>query len=417
MYYSILIILLSFLPENLQPWYSSCSLGDWGAAAEKAGDIYAADSTDVDALAAMFIASALENEFEVGTGFSAESFLPDSMTSLTLTAHGALLMSGTDPLPEEAGEQLLESIRQDHDSPWKEALENRFPEFLALLFPAIHAEVDWNRDLEFLDKELQQVVQDAELGRRHADKLVKVWARDGGEAWLLIHVEVQGEAERTFAERMYVYHYRLFDRYQVDVVSLGVLADTTKAFRPNAFRWARWGCEIAFRFPTVKLLDWQARRSELEASNNRFALVVMAQLEAKASVEAEERKAAKFRLVRLMYDRGYSRSDILELFRIIDWMIRLPEDLEREFLAAVYEIEEAKKMPYVTSAERFGIEKGKREGKLEGEAAMLLRLMGRKYGPNALGAYRERVERADTETLLEWAERVLTAETVDEVFH
>ncbi len=135
----------------------------------------------------------------------------------------------------------------------------------------------------------------------------------------------------------------------------------------------------------------------------------MAQLKAKASVEAEERKAAKFHLVRLMYDRGYSRADILELFRIIDWMIRLPDALEREFLAAVYEIEEAKKMPYVTSAERFGVEKG--------EAAILLRQIDRKYGPQALAAYRERVEQADAETLLEWAERVLTAETVDEVFH
>jgi len=101
---------------------------------------------------------------------------------------------------------MAEAPRQDHDSPWKEALTNRFPEFLALLFPALHAEVDWERGIEFLDNELQQLVQDAELGRRHADKLVKVWACDGTEAWLLIHVEVQGEAERDFAERMYVYH-------------------------------------------------------------------------------------------------------------------------------------------------------------------------------------------------------------------
>jgi hypothetical protein len=312
---------------------------------------------------------------------------------------------------------MAETPRQDHDSPWKEALENRFPEFLALLFPAIHAEVDWGRDLEFLDKELQQVVQDAELGRRHTDKLVKVWACDGSETWVLIHVEVQGDAEAGFAERMYVYHYRLFDRYKVDIVSLGVLADTTKTFRPTTYRWARWGCEIEFHFPMVKLLDWRSRWAELEASDNRFALVIMAQLEAKAHIEGEERKAAKFRLVRLMYDRGYSRSDILELFRIIDWMIRLPDDLEREFLAAVYEIEETTNMPYITSAERFGIEKGKLEGKLEGQAAILLRQIDRKYGPQALAAYRERVEQADAQSLLQWAERVLTAETVDEVFH
>lgn len=308
---------------------------------------------------------------------------------------------------------MLEAPRQDHDSPWKEALENRFPEFLAILFPAIHAEVDWGRELTFLDKELQQVVQDAELGRRYADKLVKVWTCDGSETWVLIHVEVQGDVEAAFAERMYVYHYRLFDRYKTDIVSLGVLADATAAFRPGAYRWARWGCEVAFHFPTVKLLDWRTRWAELEASDNRFALVIMAQLAAKASVEAKERKAAKFRLVRLMYDRGYSRSDILELFRIIDWMIRLPDDLEQEFLAAVYEIEETTNMAYITSAERFGVKKGK----LEGQAAILLRQIERKYGLQALAAYRERVEQADAQSLLQWAERVLTAETVDEVFH
>ena len=54
---------------------------------------------------------------------------------------------------------------------------------------------------------------------------------------------------------------------------------------------------------------------------------------------------------------------------------------------------------------------------LEGETAVLLRLMGRKYGPEALAAHRARVEQADAETLLEWAERVLLADTIDEVFH
>jgi hypothetical protein len=37
------------------------------------------------------------------------------------------------------------SSQSDHDSPWKEALERFFPEFLALLFPAIHAEIDWSK--------------------------------------------------------------------------------------------------------------------------------------------------------------------------------------------------------------------------------------------------------------------------------
>jgi hypothetical protein len=135
------------------------------------------------------------------------------------------------------------------------------------------AGVDWRRGYEFLDKELQQVVRDAELGRRFADKLVKVCTRDGKETWVLVHVEVQGQAERGFDERMYVYNYRLFDRYRVDVVSLAVLADASPGFHAGDYRRVRWGCEVRFRFPVVKLLelgrDWEALESSGHGSTQR----------------------------------------------------------------------------------------------------------------------------------------------------
>ena len=63
------------------------------------------------------------------------------------------------------------------------------------------------------DTELQQIVRDAALGTRLADKLIRVWRRDGGEQFVLIHVEIQGQRDPDFPKRMYVYNYRLFDRY------------------------------------------------------------------------------------------------------------------------------------------------------------------------------------------------------------
>ncbi|AGA32241.1 hypothetical protein TVNIR_0539 [Thioalkalivibrio nitratireducens DSM 14787] len=133
---------------------------------------------------------------------------------------------------------------------------------------------------------------------------------------------------------------------------------------------------MAFRFPTVKLLDWQRRWSELEQSSNICAVVVMAQIRAKASRDARDRKAWKFRPVPLLYDRGYDRAVILELFRVIDWMIRLPEALEREFLGELHAFEEEKAMPFIAPAERLwkwqGFEQGRQEGREEGEALGLV---------------------------------------------
>ena len=68
----------------------------------------------------------------------------------------------------------------DYDTPWKEAVTNYFPEFMAFYFPDAHARIDWTRGYEFLDQELAQVVKDAELGKRLIDKLVKVASHDSG---------------------------------------------------------------------------------------------------------------------------------------------------------------------------------------------------------------------------------------------
>jgi len=61
------------------------------------------------------------------------------------------------------------------------------------------------------------------------------------------------------------------------------------------------------RFPTVKLLDYRARWAELEASQNPFATVVMAHLKAQETqADSEARKAAKWQLLRRLYEQGYA---------------------------------------------------------------------------------------------------------------
>lgn len=255
----------------------------------------------------------------------------------------------------------------DYDSAWKEVLEHYFEEFISFFFPEAYAGIDWAMGYEFLDKELQQVVRDAELGRRLADKLVKVWSRDGEEAWVLVHVEVQGQVDREFAKRMYVYNYRLFDRYDRKVVTLAVLADTHPTWRPGGFGYDLWGCRVHLEFPAVKLLDYNAQWNDLEQSLNPFAVIVMTHLKTQATYrDAEGRLHWKLTLVKMLYHRGYTREDVLELFRFIDWLMVLPEDIESSFTEALKQYEEDMKMPYVTSVERRGIQKGIQKGIQEG---------------------------------------------------
>ncbi len=101
----------------------------------------------------------------------------------------------------------------------------------------------------------------------------------------------------------------------------------------------------------------------------------------------------------------------------------LPTELEKRLMDEVYTLERNVTMPYVTSAERFGIEKGlqqgrqegRQQGRQEGEAALLQSLLARRFGalPDSV---RIRLDGATVEQLESWAIKVLDAQSLDEIF-
>ncbi|WP_414578498.1 transposase [Anabaena sp. CCY 9402-a] len=247
----------------------------------------------------------------------------------------------------------------DYDSPWKEVIELYFPNFLDFFFPQAYGEIDWTQPYEFLDTELQQLEPDAEIGRRLVDKVAKVWLLNGEEAWVLVHVEVQGKYDRQFAERMYIYNYRLFDRHKKRVISLAVLADDQPNWRPNSYSYQLGGCCVSLEFPIAKLLDFETTWETLEQTTNPFGIIVMAHLKTKATQRnPESRLQWKLSIVRSLFSRGYSREDIQELFRFIDWVMVLPRELALDFKMEVRSYEEVQRMRYVTSIERLAKEEG-----------------------------------------------------------
>ncbi|BAY27273.1 hypothetical protein NIES2100_70960 [Calothrix sp. NIES-2100] len=265
----------------------------------------------------------------------------------------------------------------DYDSPWKEIIELYFPRFLEFFFTLAYDAIDWTRPYEFLDTELQQLEPDAEIGRRFVDKVAKVWLLDGEEAWVLVHVEVQGQYDSQFAERMYTYNYRLFDRHKKRVISLAVLADEQANWRPSSYGYELAGCRVSLEFPIAKLLDYEQTWETLEQTINPFGIIVMAHLKTKATQRnPESRLQWKLSLVRRLFERGYSREDIQELFRFIDWVMVLPKELTSSFKTEVRNYEETNRMRYVTSIERLA----KEEGIVENARESVIEVLETRFG-------------------------------------
>ncbi|WP_070361379.1 transposase [Duganella sp. HH105] len=336
----------------------------------------------------------------------------------------------------------------DFDTPWKEVVMCHFPEFMAFYFPLAHAAIDWSRPHVFLDQEFAALSRDAELGKRLLDKLVSVYLRDGGVQWLLVHVEVQGWRDARFAERMFVYNYRVYDRHHRAVASLALLTDDNRHWRPSSFGYRLLGCWMAIEFPVVKLVDFADHADELLRHDNPFALVTLAHLQARQTRgNAHRRRAAKLRLTRLLYQRDWDRQRIINLYRVIDWIMRLPQALEVRLSYVALQLERRRAMPYISSMERYcmerghqqGLEKGlqegrqkglqegrqkgwqegrqegRQEGQQEGQCVLLTELLQQRFGELDAVA-RARLAAADVSQLLVWAKNFVSAATLDEVF-
>ncbi|NJM69230.1 MAG: cytosolic protein [Scytonema sp. RU_4_4] len=302
----------------------------------------------------------------------------------------------------------MSNPQTEFDSPWKDILQRYFEDFMRFFFPEVHGEIDWLRGFEFLDKELQQVVRDATLGKRLVDKLVKIYRHGGEEAWVLVHVEIQSQQESNFAERMFVYNYRIYDRYKRSVASLAVLGDEHADWRPQQFGYQLFGCKVDFQFPVIKLLDYQQRLPELSASHNPFAIVVMAHLAAvQTRNDRLQRKQSKLALVRQLYSQGFEREEVLNLLAFIDWLLTLPLNLEQEFRREVEQLEAELHMRYITSFERIA----RREELLEAiELGLEL-----KFGTHALSLMSEISQFEDIEQLRAIKSGIKTVQTVEEL--
>lgn len=131
----------------------------------------------------------------------------------------------------------------DYDSRWKDVLDLFFEDAIRFFFPQAYPHIDWTRDYDFMDKELQKTTADAAIGRRAVDKLVKVWLKTGQELGVLIHIEVQGQRETDFEWRVLVYHFRLLDRFAAPVATFVILTDEEENWRPNQCQTELLGTE------------------------------------------------------------------------------------------------------------------------------------------------------------------------------
>jgi len=160
------------------------------------------------------------------------------------------------------------------DTLWKSIIESLIDDFLWYFFPAYADQIDFERGFEFLDTELQKLIPDNPGKKRHADKLIKVWFKNGEEAWFLIHVEIQGYQDHLIGLRMFECIYRIRDKFQRPVTGLAIYTDWDRTYHVKEFKDVFLGSEVSYKFNTYVLRDHSP--AELANDPNPFAAVMEA---------------------------------------------------------------------------------------------------------------------------------------------
>lgn len=126
-------------------------------------------------------------------------------------------------------------------------------------------------------------------------------------------------------------------------MSLAVLADGNPLWRPSQHRVEALGCEHVRRFPVAKLLDFEPALDCLPQQANPFALVTAAHLMALRTRTDTDRPLAANRPSgswrRLRYSQGWQKHRVIDLFAMLDWMLRLPEPLEQRVWQDIVDVE------------------------------------------------------------------------------
>ena len=305
-----------------------------------------------------------------------------------------------------------------YDGSWKLGLDGFLPQFMQLLFPDSHAEVDWSRSYQPLNSELQAILPAEEAASpRRADALYKVWRREGGERWLILHFEVQTQKDAGLARRMFVYAYRCFEKYGVETFGYAILGDRDPLFRPAPYVWKLGRARMAYEFEVAKLTEHSI--GELEASDNPAALLVLAhRFTAATRNEQARRRRFKLHLTRLLFRKGYGVESSRELFKVIDWMMRLVPEQAIIFNREVAALRKDPSMSeYVLSIDpvftRLHHEKGQREGIVEGQRRLLRAQLVRRFGELPAWA-NERLAAAGQAAIERWSLQLLDAARLED---
>jgi hypothetical protein len=174
---------------------------------------------------------------------------------------------------------------------------------------------------------------------------------------------VQGQPQKTFPERMYIYNYRIRDRYNRRVVAWAILTDKNKRFVPNQYKESYLGTSITYQYNIYKVISQNEQL--LRESNNPFAIVILTVLLAlkKEKLGELELIDLKLDLVKHLLQKEIPKKKIRALMNFLKHYVRFNDENTRIF---EQKLEQFTGKTYPMGIEQFLLQRAEDQGVKKG---------------------------------------------------
>lgn len=276
---------------------------------------------------------------------------------------------------------------------------------------------------------------DPRLNGQHTDLLFSVGWRAGGDALVYVLFEHQSAPDDWMAFRLLRYLVRIWERWRTEQAGQGT-RKTLPVVIPVVLYHGAEPWSVALSFDALFDLP-EAMRLALSPYLVRFSYLTDDLSEIPDDELRARAMTALARLAEACFKHARLRADLLEILSewadVVRDVVRAPHGLEALALVMRYILlvndhvapealqgfldrvvgAEAKDT-IMTAGERL-IQQGEARGIQQGERGILLRLLRKRFGTLVDAAVERRLDSASAEQIATWADRVLSAATLDQL--
>mgnify|MGYP001024006228 CR=1 FL=1 len=227
-----------------------------------------------------------------------------------------------------------EDNRRSEDELWKELISGSFHDMLRSVLPEMARVADTSKPVRFLETELRRLARFTRRyssshpdSRKFVDILAEVPLVSGENAWILLHVEIQGRGgKENFPLRMHRYRCLLEGRYNRPVAGLAILVQPIPADQAEGiYCWEGYGSRVLYEYPVFKI--YEGDEEALQKSDNPFDLAHYAGMQAWKQRGSDTRKLDYMKLLLAELDRrGWSHEGKMALLWFIEGVMHIEDD-------------------------------------------------------------------------------------------